>query len=301
MTIEHTYAELFKSIEGEAKYSGKPTIYVRLAGLKTKSGKYTNGCNFTCAKFNNPNNIDPLSFEALKFDPLRIPTVQDIPEISIGCDSQYAVSNLYSHMWTTVDGSTLANQLTALLPKRMNGNWSNFILSITGGEPTMHQKTIPDFINQPQFDTLNHILIETNCSIPLKPDFIQELNNWIAKKPGRFITWSNSPKLSASGEDYKKAIKPQVAIQQLGVTNCDQYFKFVCDAKEEQFVEVEQAMNDYYQGGITKDADIYIMPMSCTEDQQKEIMVGVAEMCIDRAWIYCHRIHNTVFDNKIGY
>ena len=59
-------------------------------------------------------------------------------------------------------------------------------------------------------------------------------------------------------------------------------------------------MEDYYAGGVPEDVDIFIMPMACTEDQQKEIMTEVADMCIERGYIFCLRIHNTVYSNAIG-
>lgn len=286
---KYTYSELFASIEGEARYSGITTIYVR----------FTN-CNFTCRGFNNPNNIEPTSFEALGFDPKKIPTVQDIPAITIGCDSVYSFNPLFKHMWTTVDEHELATQLTDLLPPSRNRNWKKDILSLTGGEPTLRQKTIPTLLEQSEFDTLEKVLIETNCAVPLKQSFIDDLSAWCDKNPKRQIIWSNSPKLSASGEDYDKAIIPANAVLQRGVSSFDQYFKFVCDAKEEHFDEVEKAMEDYYAGGVPEDVGVFIMPMACTEDQQKEIMMKVADMCIERGHIYCHRIHNTVYANAIG-
>lgn len=290
--MKYQYVELFKSIEGEARYTGKPTIYIR----------FTN-CNFTCRGFNNPNNIDPASQDALKFDPSRIATVNEIPEITIGCDSIYAWHKDFKHMWQEVNEHELATQVTDLLPENRNRNWSRDILSLTGGEPLLRQKTIPTLLNQPEFDSLKYVLIETNCSVPIKDSFIYELRDWADKKQGRKIIWSNSPKLSASGEDYKKAIKPKVAVAQrrhFAEWQFDQYFKFVCDAKEEHFDEVAQAMDDYYKGGIPEDVDVFIMPMACTEGQQQDIMMRVADMCIERGYIYCHRVHNTVYENAIG-
>ena len=41
------WSEIFLSIEGEAKYSGWPTVYIRFAG-----------CNFECRGFNNPDNVE---------------------------------------------------------------------------------------------------------------------------------------------------------------------------------------------------------------------------------------------------
>lgn len=287
--MKYQYVELFKSIEGEAKYSGRTTIYVR----------FTN-CNFTCSKFNNPDNIDPASLEALKFDPKKIQTVNDIPEISVGCDSIYAWNPKFKHIWKTCDEAELSSALTDLLPLNRNRDWSKDILSLTGGEPTLRQKTIPTLLNHPNFDTLKTVLVETNCAVPITDAFINDLNEWVEKKEGRKIIWSNSPKLSASGEDFDKAIIPKNALQQIKVKGSEQYFKFVCGDDLKQFDEVEYAMDKYFEGGIDKNTEVYIMPMACTEIQQKIIQQFVADTCIERGFIYCHRIHNTVYDNAIG-
>lgn len=288
--MKYEYVECFNSIEGEAKYTGISTIYIRL----TK-------CNFTCSKFNNPDNVDPSSHEVLGFNPGDIPTVTDIPqEISVGCDSIYAWHKDFKHMWTSCDENELAQTVTDLLPPNRDGDWSNDILSLTGGEPTLRQKTIPTLLSHPLFDTLKHVLIETNCSVPINDKFIADMTEWVQAKPGRLITWSNSPKLSASGESYEKAIRPDIATRQLEIPNTEQYFKFVCDAKQEHFDEVEKAMQDYWDGGVPKQHNVYIMPVSCTEEQQRQIMTQVADECLLRGMIYCHRVHNTVYDNAIG-
>ena len=133
-------SELFISIEGEFSgsttlskgFAGTPTVYVRLTG-----------CNKTCAGFNNPENLD--TRDALSFDPSRIAVVQDIPEIVYGCDSIYSWHTDFAHMWKSYTTDELIDQLELLLP---NGKWThpqsnmNYILSLTGGEPLMHQKQL---------------------------------------------------------------------------------------------------------------------------------------------------------------
>jgi hypothetical protein len=40
--------------------------------------------------------------------------------------------------------------------------------------------------------------------------------------------------------------------------------------------------------------------VACTEEQQQEIASKVATMCMDKGYIYCHRIQNSVFGNGVG-
>lgn len=264
-------SEVFMSIEGEAKYSGHPTVYIRYAGCK-------------------------------KFVPADITSINNMPTIEMGCDSQYAVNPAFSHLWEHLTVDQLLERLMQTIP---HNKWVNpitnnkYILSLTGGEPTLRWKTIIDLLNHDGMRDVNHILIETNCAVPLKDQFIQELSSWSEKRNGK-ITWSNSPKLSVSGEPQEKAIRPEIAVKQLNVINSEQYFKFVCDDTVESFEEVKRIMNIYYQQGVQRENNIYIMPMSCTEQQQTNIMRNVADLCIQYGFIYCHRIHNTVYENQVG-
>ena len=283
------WSEVFTSIEGEGPYSGHPVTYVRF----TK-------CNFECRGFNNPDNVE-ITNEVLGFDPTEYNTLQDLPPIEIGCDSIYSWDNRFSFMWHEGDELVLAKEVYQALPNQMLINPETglrTILSITGGEPTLRQKTIPLFLETPHLKCLRHILIETNGSVPLTDDFIDYLKEWTAAIPGRLVTWSNSPKLSASGEPWEAAIKPEVLIQQANVG--EQYLKFVCGPSERDFDEVERAVKTYTRAGVPPSIPVYIMPMCCVTDQQDNIAADVAAMCIDRGYIYCHRIHLDVFNNAIG-
>lgn len=284
------WSETFISIEGEAKYSGRPTIYVRFWG-----------CNFDCKGFNNPNNVDPSDHAVLGFNPKLIPSIQDIPvSIEVGCDSIYSWHKDFVHMSKTGTEQELASELVALIPNGQDWN-RGYSLSITGGEPTLRQRQMILLLNQCKMNNLKHIILETNCSIDLTDQFIQDMNDWTRDRPGRLLTWSNSPKLSVSGESWEEAIRPSVAVRQNQIIKSDQYFKFVCDASERDFDEVEKAMREYWDAGISYNpSNVYIMPVSCTEAQQQAIASEVADMCIQRGWTYCHRIHNTIYKNAIG-
>lgn len=293
-----TYSELFLSQEGEAKYTAKPTVYAR----------FTN-CNFTCNNFNNPDKLNAVDPEVLGFNPKDIIAVGDIPEITIGCDSQYSWDRQYRHMWKTVQTEELIASLTDLLPKRawthpVTGN--DVMFSITGGEPTLLQKTLPHLINHPDIAGCNHMLIETNCSLDLRPAFIEAIAEWLSANPARRWTWSNSPKLSTSGEAWEEAIRPEVALAQYQLVKdfpnqCDQYFKFVCGIDPLDYEEVMKAMNEYWDAGVDRLSNqIWVMPEACTGQQQKEIQTQVAELCLEEGYMFCFRLQNEIYSNAIG-
>jgi organic radical activating enzyme len=247
-------------------------------------------------------------YAALAFNPKDYTALSEIPLITKGCDSQYAINSAFSHMWEKLSVDELATSLVELLP---NHQWVYpsglpVILSLTGGEPTLRAKIIPELLNHPLMKDCQHVLIETNCSVPLSWNFVGAVNEWLHADHHRQWTWSNSPKLSASGEPWNKAIVSEVAAMQRmvlgsdGLNQVDQYFKFVCNPTDEDFAEVARAMSEYYTAGIPTDIEVFIMPASCTEEQQQAIAPQVAKMCIDHGYTYCHRVHNSVFGNGVG-
>ncbi|RWZ87257.1 MAG: hypothetical protein EO766_12085 [Hydrotalea sp. AMD] len=311
---QFTWSETFISLEGEGvspiSLQGHPTVYVRFSR-----------CNFTCQKFNNPNNI-PITNDVLGFDPIMYKNIKELPVIAMGCDSLYAHDKRFEHLWITGDENKLALELTKLLPHMKNidsfnysevdrrqlldiNKWVHpvtglkYILSLTGGEPTLHQKTIPTLLNHPFLNDLKILLIETNGAVPLRDAFIDELNNWISKDEERMIIWSNSPKLSASGEEWSKAIQPEIITKQQQVTNYRQYFKFVAGPRTEDFDEIERAMTEY-SSAIGGNNIVGIMPMACTDVQQNIIAKQLAQMCIERGYMYVARLQNYIWNNEVG-
>jgi organic radical activating enzyme len=211
-------------------------------------------------------------------------------------------------MWTEGNEEQLAQAVIDVLPHKQLINPISgrpTILSLTGGEPTLRAKHLLKLLNHPIFVDLQMVLIETNCSVPLSENFTQELYQWSAQAPGRKVIWSNSPKLSISGESWKTAIRPEIAYAQAKYqyvrdAHIEQYFKFVCGPNETDFDEVERAMQEYYHAGISYGVSVYIMPTACLEEQQQQIAAQVAKLCIERGYIYCHRIQNSVFGNGVG-
>jgi organic radical activating enzyme len=287
-------SEIFLSIEGEAMFAGYPTAYIRFAG-----------CNFTCAGFNNPEMVE-ITNEVLGFDPADYTKLEDIPLITRGCDSIYSWDKRFKHLWKRYDIKELAEVVTSLLP---NYSWKSrsglpIILSLTGGEPTLKQKQIIELLNEPILVSVETVIIETNCSVPLKQTFIDSLNEWeyngSMRGRHRKIVWSNSPKLSVSGEKREVAINPNIANMQRYVSGHIQYFKFVCGDNDTDFDEVADVMKLYSANDSSANQKVYIMPMACTMEQQQDIAKGVALKCIKRGYIYCHRVHASVFGNTVG-
>lgn len=291
-------SETFISLEGEAQFANIPTVYLRLAS-----------CNLKCPKFNNPNDVrDEDGYAPLTFDPADYDTLESLPLIEMGCDSQYSVNPTFSHMWKHLSLDEVVDNLISLIP---HGQWVHpvtqqpYILSLTGGEPMLVWKRFKEIMNHPKMVGCKHILVETNCTVPFKWDLIDTIKTWLEDDTERRWTWSNSPKLSASGEEWKAAIKPKVAVLQqelvgLFPERVSQYFKFVCDDKQEDYDEVQKAMDAYYEGGIRRNAPIWVMPVACTDAQQNVIARNVALKCIESGWSFSFRIQNALWGNGVG-
>lgn len=310
---QYEWSEVFMSIEGEAKFSGWPTVYIRFAR-----------CNFQCKGFNNPtNDVQPDGYATLGFNPKDYKTIHEIPLLTKGCDSQYSVSPAFSHMWHKGDEKALATEVLKVLPHNTFKNpvtRKRVILSLTGGEPTIRLKFWIPILEELYAHGMRTVLIETNCAAPMRDKDLEQLYAWAHGKfsseqniasypvePVRFI-WSNSPKIGSSGELWDKAIRPEIAFKQIAYTaddrpisrpNTEQYFKFVCRPNQEDFDEVQRAMDEYYAVGVPGNTDVYVMPVACTTSQQDEISARVAKMCIERGYIYCHRIQ-MIFGNGVG-
>lgn len=291
-------SEIFMSLEGEGPHAARPTAYVRFAR-----------CQFTCAGFNNPEcERDDRGYAPLTFNPSEYNSIAEIPLITRGCDSQYAVNPTFSHMWEKLTIDQIAERLVEVIP---HNSWVHprtglpVILSLTGGEPTLMWKRLPELLNHPLLKECKHVLVETNAGVPIKWKFVEDINQWLCADSTRRWTWSNSPKLSASGEKWENAIVPTVAAMQRAAmgqdgTQVEQYFKFVCGPTDEDFDEVAKAMEEYYAADIPRDVPVWVMPEACTQEQQQTIDKQVAKMCMDRGYLLCYRFQNALWGNGVG-
>lgn len=277
-------SELFYSIQGEGRYMGVPSVFLR-----------TFGCNFTCAGFGMP--PGKKSDEYLKINPADYNQYKDLPLVSTGCDSYASWDPRFKHLSPLVYVSDLANSIINLLP---NQRWEDEHLVITGGEPLLGwQRAYPELLDQPEMNSLKEITFETNGTKKLTEDFKHYLFNWREKwgleTPRREITFSVSPKLSVSGEKWEEAILPEVVseYQDVGYT----YLKFVV-ATQEDANEAEQAVNEYRKAGFR--GSVYLMPVGGVESVYYLNNRKVAEMAMKKGWRYSDRLQVVLFKNNWG-
>jgi organic radical activating enzyme len=273
-------AELFYSIQGEGRYMGVPSVFLR-----------TFGCNFKCQGFGMPRG--ELSNEAENIDPTQYTEYKSLPLVSTGCDSYASWDPRFKHLSPLLSTDAIATAIVDTLPHK---EWRDEHLVITGGEPLLGwQRAYPDLLNHPKMAGLKEITFETNGTMRLTKDFKEYLKDWSFGSDEREITFSVSAKLPVSGEPWKDAIKPEVV--------CDYenygyvYLKFVV-ASEEDLKDAERAVEEYREAGFT--GPVYIMPVGGVERVYALNNRAVAEMAMRKGWRYSDRLQVPLFKNEWG-
>jgi organic radical activating enzyme len=276
-------AELFYSIQGEGRYMGVPSVFLR-----------TFGCNFKCAGFGMPKG--ELSEEYLKIDPTQYTKYEELPLVSTGCDSYASWDPAFKHLSPMLTVDAIADRITEILPFN---TWQDEHLVITGGEPLLGwQRAYPDLLDHPKMQGLKEITFETNGTQEISKDFGLYLHTWAHHHDKDFcreITFSVSAKLSCSGEHPDEAIKPEIVCgyEEVGYT----YLKFVV-ATEDDAEEALEAADIYRAAGFR--GPIYLMPVGGVESVYNLNNRRVAELAMKHGLRYSDRLQVPLFKNEWG-
>lgn len=285
--------EVFYSLQGEGSENiGKPSVFLRLFG-----------CNLKCQGFGMPKG--ELSTE--RFDIAKniedYNSIEDIPLTKTGCDSFVSwdpAFRKFSNSYTpqeVVDliKDTIKDVETNEESKFLHiGKFKDIDLVITGGEPLLAwQRVYPelfDIILKELDGNVLNLTFETNGTQKLHQDFIDYLNS----HPEIKVTFSISPKLSASGEEWSSTIKPESVETYSRVLNSKIYLKFVVDS-EESFDEVERAVNEY-----NNIDEVRIMSVGGCYEEYTKLAPSIAKLCMQKGYRYTPRLHVDLFRNSWG-
>ena len=281
-------AELFYSIQGEGRYMGVPSVFLR-----------TFGCNFTCGGFGLP--AGQISDERNKIDAEAIKNYKDLPLVSTGCDSYASWDVRFKHLSPVLSTDSLAESITDILPFK---TWREEHLVITGGEPLLGwQRSYPELLDHEKMKDLKELTFETNGTQSLSKEFRHYLLDWTLNprgtpggKRGRdSLTFSVSPKLSNSGEKREEAIQPDVvcSYEEVGYT----YLKFVV-AIHDDVDEALEATNDYRKAGFK--GPVYLMPVGGVENIYSLNNRRVADLAMKYGLRYSDRLQVPLFKNEWG-
>ena len=276
-------AELFYSIQGEGRYMGVPSVFLR-----------TFGCNFKCEGFGMPKGQK--SDEYIKVVPEKYQSYNELPLVSTGCDSYASWDPRFKHLSPVLDTDSIADAIVDTLPYK---GWKDEHLVITGGEPLLGwQRAYPDLLEHPTMKALKEITFETNGTQELTEEFKYYLDRWGWGHPGNFdrqLTFSVSPKLSVSGELWGDAIKPEI-VADYGMVGYV-YLKFVV-ATQEDADEAERAVKAYRDAGFT--GPVYLMPVGGVESVYHLNNRAVAELAMKKGYRYSDRLQVPLFKNEWG-
>lgn len=260
--------ELFASVQGEGMYTGIPSIFLRVTG-----------CNLRC-RFKN----------------------------SI-CDSAYSSFHPEKPIYNSMED--LVKAYNELIEQYPNINH----LVITGGEPMLYKEGIDEFLKIIYNRNLK-ITIETNGTLeplPLSGSYHIDL-------------YSVSPKLSTSCFNNNDNILTKAQIEKhnntrinidnlckYAVTQHNYQFKFVYSDQEciDEINDIYKRMDEcieknYSNSCITRykyshpNTHTQLMPEGMINSQLSKISEECANVCMEKGWRFCDRLHIRIWGDKRG-
>jgi organic radical activating enzyme len=276
-------AELFYSIQGEGRYMGVPSVFLR-----------TFGCNFKCAGFGMPRDTISIEADDIAYTHANIESFQkyeDLPLVSTGCDSYASWHPAFKDLSPLLTSDAIVERTMEILP---GNKWGDAHLVITGGEPLLGwQRAYPDLLEHPKMADLKEITFETNGTQKLTPEFKEYLKDW--NDWNREVTFSVSAKLPCSGEKWEEAILPEVVCEYEEVGTA--YLKFVI-ATEQDFKDAECAIAAYRKAGFK--GHVYLMPVGGVESVYALNNRTVADLAMKNGLRYSDRLQVPLFKNEWG-
>ncbi len=279
-------SELFYSAQGEGRFVGVPSVFLR-----------TFGCNFTCSGFGCAPGEKSTEADAVAENVHMYKDFLSLPLVNTGCDSYASWHPAFKDLSPTKDTKELVEDILALTPnhKWVQDNGNDVHLVITGGEPLLGwQRAYEELLSHERMADLRNITFETNGTQTLQGKFIDYLLDW-SEIAGNEVTFSVSPKLSASGEKWEEAIRPEIVrmYQDYGFT----YLKFVVET-EQHFAEVDRAVGQYRALGFS--GPVYVMPQGGVVTPYAQNRVKVADWALSKGYCYSPRLHVDLWGNGWG-
>lgn len=274
-------AELFYSIQGEGRYMGVPSVFLR-----------TFGCNFKCAGFGMPQGKLSQEVEAIAARIAEFKDYTELPLVSTGCDSYASWDPRFKDLSPMLTSEAIVDRIMEIIP---HGEWLDEHLVITGGEPLLGwQRAYPDLLNNPKMKALKEITFETNGTQKLTPEFKGYLAKWNSEV-GKELTFSVSAKLPCSGEKWEEAILPEVVCEYEEVGTA--YLKFVIATEEDRDYALKAA-GEYRAAGFK--GHVYLMPVGGVESVYALNNRAVADMAMKHGLRYSDRLQVPLFKNEWG-
>jgi len=289
------YSETFYSPQGEGKYVGIPSLWIRFFL-----------CNLQCNGFGqeDPTNPETYDLPYETIDISDITDVMDLPVFAKGCDSSYTWSKKYKHLITDRTVEETVDELTSKLPTGTfvhSATGQNIDMCFTGGEPLL-KPTQPHLVAimrefERRGNMPSRVTVETNGTKEISEE-LKDFLGWYSFDSSNEWYWSVSPKLwTTAGEQNKKAIKPEYVAQYAKISNHGQ-LKFVVNGSEESWDEVAQHVTAFRDAGV--EWPVWIMGVGGTVEGLKMTEAMICDEAIKRGYYYTSRVHAHIYGNAIG-
>jgi len=288
-------SEIFYSLQGEGRFVGVPSVFLR-----------TYGCNFTCSGFGCKPGEKSTGADDVAEIVHMYPTFNDLPLVDTGCDSYASWHPAFKHLSPTYTTEDLVTHMTDLTPNRrwLQENGNDVHLVITGGEPLLGwQRAYSELLSHPRMADLKNLTFETNGTQELHADFKHFLLDWTLNPRGTLggrrgpdaLTFSVSAKLSASGEKWEDAIRPDIVMSYANIGHT--YLKFVVET-DEHIEDARRATREFRDAGFK--GQIYLMPQGGVVKPYEANKVRIADICCAEGWNYSPRLHVDLWGNGWG-
>jgi organic radical activating enzyme len=276
-------SELFYSIQGEGRYMGVPSVFLR-----------TFGCNLKCAGFGMPKG--QLSEERINIakQAENYKDYKSLPLVSTGCDSYASWDPAFKHLSPYYSTDTIVSRIMDILPFN---SWVDEHLVITGGEPLLGwQQLYPELLSHEKMTNLKELTFETNGTQPLGDELKKFLQKkWHKQKGIETITFSVSAKLSSSGEKLEDTICPEIVAEYEMYGHA--YLKLVV-ATNEDVEEALEVVNIFRKNNFY--GPVYLMPVGGVEKVYSLNNRRVAELAMKHGLRYSDRLQVPLFKNEWG-
>ena len=281
-------AEIFYSLQGEGKWAGVPSVFLR-----------TFGCNFQCRGFGLPRGESTTVPEEIaeRVDQFKI--YEELPLAPTGCDSYASWHPKFKHLSPVLETSAVRERMEDIIPNNTwtQDNYQDVHLVITGGEPLLGwQRAYPELIESCMDNGLQNITFETNGTQPLHEDLKEFFNKvWYEERGYQRLTFSVSAKLPDSGEKWEEAILPNVVTEYENYGHT--YLKFVV-ATEQDVNDVDRAVKEYREAGFK--GPVYLMPIGGLPEDYHLNTTQVAELAMAKGYRYSPRLQVDIWRNAWG-